>query len=157
MDKHSEFLKEAIALADANVASGSGGPFGAVVARDGAVVARAANTVTVGNDPTAHAEINAIREACRQLNTFDLSGCTIYCSCEPCPMCLSAIYWARITRVYYAATSADARDAGFDDALICDELAKPADARTVRFVQLLPADGKIPLQRWQQTENKTEY
>ena len=113
-----KFMREAIRLAVENVKQGTGGPFGAVVVKEGKIIAACANTVTPDCDPTAHAEVNAIREACRKLDTFQLGGCEIYASCEPCPMCLGAIYWARPSRVYYASTKEDAALAGFDDSLI---------------------------------------
>src|SRR5574344_2535218 len=127
-----DFLLCAIQMATDNVANGNGGPFGAVVAKEGKIIARATNTVTTSNDPTAHAEVNAIREACRVLGTFDLSGCEIYSSCEPCPMCLSAIYWARIDRVYYSADKKQASKAGFDDGFIYEELSKPIIERKIK-------------------------
>ena len=116
------FMKEAIRLATENVRAGRGGPFAAVVVKDGHIIASGTNSVTSTNDPTAHAEVTAIREACRALGTFQLSGCEIYTSCEPCPMCLGAIYWARPDRVFYAATASDAAAAGFDDSFIYEEL-----------------------------------
>ncbi len=151
------FMREAILLASQNVDSQNGGPFGAVVVKDGVVVGAAANHVTTHNDPTAHAEVNAIREACKKLNTFDLSGCEIYASCEPCPMCLSAIYWARINKVYYAANRYDAQQAGFDDSLIYDELGKPMEQRGLQIVEMLPGEGKTPLKKWSDTVEKTKY
>ncbi|MDR1680560.1 MAG: nucleoside deaminase [Prevotellaceae bacterium] len=157
MNLSTSFLREAIRLADENITQQGGGPFGAVVVKDGRVVARAVNTVTTGNDPTAHAEVNAIRAACRTLHTFDLSGCTIYCSCEPCPMCLAAIYWARIGEIYYAGTRTDAGDAGFDDSFIYDELAKPLADRAIPIVRRLADEGAEPLRRWQETADKTNY
>src|SRR3974390_2427459 len=116
------FMREAILRAVENVRGGRGGPFGAVVVKGGRVIAAGTNTVTTANDPTAHAEVNAIREACRAMGTFQLTGCEIYTSCEPCPMCLGAIYWARPDRVYFAATASDAAEAGFDDSFIYDKL-----------------------------------
>ena len=121
-----DHMRRAISLAEDNASSGNGGPFGAVIVKDGKVVAEGSNTVTVDNDPTAHAEVNAIRRACAVLGTFDLSGCELYTSCEPCPMCLAACYWAHISRVYYAAGRDDAAAAGFDDDMIYVEVAKPA-------------------------------
>ncbi len=157
MEKTDTFLREAIRLADDNITRQGGGPFGAVVVKGGKVIASAVNTVTTGNDPTAHAEVNAIREACRVLNTFDLSGCEIYASCEPCPMCLSAIYWARIEKIYYAGTRFDAQDAGFDDSFIYDELEKPMAERKIPIVNKLSAEGAKPLQRWKNAINKVDY
>ncbi|MDR2361199.1 MAG: nucleoside deaminase [Prevotellaceae bacterium] len=151
------FLRDAIELADENITQQGGGPFGAVIVKDGTVIARAVNTVTTGNDPTAHAEVNAIRAACRALDTFDLSGCTIYCSCEPCPMCLAAVYWARIDKIFYAGTRVDAQDAGFDDSFIYEELERPLSERKIPIIQQLGDEGAKPLQRWKSTENKIHY
>mgnify|MGYP000793825120 FL=1 len=128
------FMEEAIRLAVENVEKGKGGPFGAVIVKDGQIVAACGNTVTPDNDPTAHAEVNVIRTACRQLGTFQLTGCEIYCSCEPCPMCLGAIYWARPESVYYACTKEDAAEAGFDDSFIYKEIALPEAERTIPFL-----------------------
>ena len=122
MEKHQEFMREAIALSKQNVVKGLGGPFGAVIVKDGIIVAKSANKVTTTNDPTAHAEIATIRLACKKLNTFNLEGCVFYTSCEPCPMCLGAVYWARLDKMYYANTKQNAADIGFDDAFIYDEI-----------------------------------
>ena len=122
-------------MAQENVRKGTGGPFGALVVRDGEVIASSVNTVVPDNDPTAHAEVNAIREACRKLDTFQLTGCEIYCSCEPCPMCLGAIYWARPERVYYAATKEDAARGGFDDSFIYQEIALDETRRSIPFLR----------------------
>lgn len=151
------FLLCAIQMATDNVVSGNGGPFGAVVAKGGKIIAKATNTVTITNDPTAHAEVNAIRQACKVLNTFDLSGCEIYASCEPCPMCLSAIYWSRITKVYYAATRGNAALAGFDDAYIYQELAKPNDQKSIQITHVDCPEAKNPFSLWERSTNKTEY
>src|ERR1700742_3501273 len=131
---HEEFMRMAIALSEENMKKGEGGPFGAVVAKDGVLVARSANKVIQQNDPTAHAEISAIRLACTELGTYDLTGCQIYTSCEPCPMCLGAIYWAGINTIYYANTKADAASVGFDDNLIYDELRCEMEARKLAFI-----------------------
>ena len=131
-----DIMREAISLADNNVRNG-GGPFGAVIVKDGKVVATGVNRVTANNDPTAHAEVSAIRNACKKLKTFDLSGCEIYSSCEPCPMCLGAIYWSRIKKIYYGNSKADAKDIGFDDSFIYDELALPYGQRHVAMERLL--------------------
>ena len=131
-----DIMREAISLADDNVRNG-GGPFGAVIVKDGKVVATGVNRVTANNDPTAHAEVSAIRNACKKLKTFDLSGCEIYSSCEPCPMCLGAIYWSRIKKIYYGNSKADAKDIGFDDSFIYDELALPYGQRHVAMERLL--------------------
>ena len=129
--QHETFMRMAIALSVQNVSEHIGGPFGAVIVKDGKVVAQSANKVTSTNDPTAHAEVSAIRLACTALNTFDLSGCVVYTSCEPCPMCLGAIYWSRIETIYYANTKADAGKIGFDDKFIYEELDKPMEKRSL--------------------------
>lgn len=131
-----ELMREAIRLSEENVNNG-GGPFGAVIARDGEIVATGVNRVTASHDPTAHAEVNAIREACRRLGTFDLSGCEIYSSCEPCPMCLGAIYWAHIGKLYYGNNKTDAKNIGFDDSFIYEELELPRDRRRLPSEPLL--------------------
>ncbi len=155
-EMHNKFMLDAIGLSIKNVEQG-GGPFGAVVVKEGQIIARGANRVTSNNDPTAHAEVNAIREACQKLNTFDLSGCIIYTSCEPCPMCLGAIYWARIDKVYYANTKTDARNIGFDDSFIYDEIAVPINQRQIKFEQLLPDEGIKAFQKWQSKDDKIAY
>lgn len=151
-----EFMRRAIALALENIRNG-GGPFGAVVVKDGNVVAEGANRVTANNDPTAHAEVVAIRAACAELGTFELKGCEIYASCEPCPMCLGAIYWAHLSRVYYGGTAEDAAAAGFDDAVIYRQMALPHDHRQMIMVQLLAEDGKRVFRAWAATPNKASY
>ena len=150
------FMREAIRLANESVEHG-GGPFGAVVVKEGTVVSGSSNSVTLDNDPTAHAEVNAIRQACRQLGTFDLSGCVIYTSCEPCPMCLGAIYWAHIDRIYYANTRKDANTIGFADNFIYDELSRPLPDRTLPILPLLRNEGLHTFRLWQQKEDKTAY
>jgi guanine deaminase len=152
-----EFMRRAIALALENVRSGRGGPFGAVVAKDGRIIAEGANCVTATKDPTAHAEIVAIREACRVLKTFQLDGCELYTSCEPCPMCLGAIYWARPARVFYAGVAADAAVAGFDDAFIYDELQRQPESRRIPMVQLLRDESLAVFSAWKQQPNKTPH
>ncbi len=152
-----EFLRRAIALATANVEQGRGGPFGAVIARDGAIVSEAANSVTLTNDPTAHAEVNAIRAAARALNSFTLAGCELYTSCEPCPMCLSAAYWARIDAIYYGATAADAARAGFDDAFLYEELRKTHALRKVPSTQLLGEEAQASFEAWLKSATKVDY
>lgn len=132
-----EFLREAIRLSVDTVHGMRGGPFGAVITRDGEILGRGWNQVTSNNDPTAHAEIVAIRDACSRLKTFSLKGCEIHCSCEPCPMCLGGIYWSRLDRIYFAATSEDAAAAGFDDRRFYQELTKPMDERWVPMEQAL--------------------
>ncbi len=150
-------MRMAIELAENNVTSEHGGPFGAVIVKDGMVVARSANKVVPYNDPTAHAEVLAIRLACQELNTFDLSGCEIYASCEPCPMCLGAIYWARIDKIHYANTKADAADIGFDDAFIYEELDKPMDKRKLPIIQLMRDEAMNAFKLWSEFEGRKEY
>ena len=151
-----DFMREAIKLANESVRRG-GGPFGAVVVKDEKVIAGSSNRVTLELDPTAHAEVNAIREACRRLGTFDLKGCTIYTSCEPCPMCLGAIYWAHIDRIYYGNTRKDARDVDFADDFIYDELSRPMDERTVPIVPLLRDEAQESFRLWTEKADKTAY
>jgi guanine deaminase len=151
-----EFMRRAIALALENVRNG-GGPFGAVIAKDGRIIAEGANRVTSSNDPTAHAEVVAIREACRTLGTFQLDGCDLYTTCEPCPMCLGAIYWARPSRVFYASTAADAAAVGFDDAFIYDEMQNPLTARRIPMTQLLREESLSIFSAWKAQPNRTPY
>ena len=151
-----EFMREAIRLSIENVKNG-GGPFGAVIVKDGRIIATGTNRVTANNDPTAHAEVSAIREACLKLDTFDLSGCEIYTSCEPCPMCLGAIYWAHLDRIYYGNNKADAAAIGFDDSFIYDELALPRENRKKAMEELLPEEAITAFRLWRDTEDKTEY
>ena len=154
--KNEDFMRKAIKLALDNVRCG-GGPFGAVIVRDGEIVATGVNRVTANNDPTAHAEVSAIRAACTRLGTFDLSGCVIYTSCEPCPMCLGAIYWARLDKIYYGANQHDAAAVNFDDSFIYRELElKPAD-RHKPVENILHDEALAPFDLWRTTENKTEY
>jgi tRNA(Arg) A34 adenosine deaminase TadA len=152
-----EFLHRAIALATQNVAACAGGPFGAVVVRDGKIVGEGVNSVTASPDPTAHAEINAIRSAARALKTFTLAGCQLYSSCEPCPMCLAAAYWARLDAVYYGASTADAARAGFDDAILYEELRKDVYQRKLRAMQLLGDEAWTSFAAWIASPNKIEY
>lgn len=152
-----KFMQLAIDTALDNIKSNNGGPFGAVIVKDGMLIAKSPNTVTSSNDPTAHAEINAIRLACKELKTFDLSGCEIYSSCEPCPMCLSAIYWARIYKVYYAADRFDAKKAGFDDSFIYNEISISEKERSIYMENAMHKEGQLPFELWQETENKTKY
>lgn len=144
-----ELMRRAIGLSELNLTEGNGGPFGAIIVKDNKVIAGSANQVIAENDPTAHAEISAIRLACKELNTFDLSGCEIYTSCEPCPMCLSAIYWAKIGTVYYANTKHDAAKLGFDDLSIYKELEHSMQERKLQFKQLLPEEGIRAFNDWQ--------
>jgi guanine deaminase len=150
------FLEKAIFMAVENVRR-NGGPFAALVVKDGEVIAAGCNQVTRTNDPTAHAEIVAIREACRALGDFQLAGCEIYSSCEPCPMCLGALYWARPARVYFAATAADAAAAGFDDALIYRQLEIPPSERAIPMVHLMDARATLPFEEWVNRTDKKTY
>jgi guanine deaminase len=151
------FMARAIQLSIENVRSGRGGPFGAVVVKNGAIVAEGANQVTLTNDATAHAEMIAIREACRKLQCFDLRGCEIYTSCEPCPMCLGAIYWARLDRIYFANGNADAAKAGFDDSFIYSEFLKLPDQRKILMTQIMREEALEAFQAWQEKPDKMEY
>ena len=155
-EKDREFMREAIRLADDSIKKG-GGSFGAVIVKDGEIIAGSSNSVTIDNDPTAHAEINTIRKACRKLGTFDLTGCTIYTSCEPCPMCLGAIYWAHISKIFYGNTRKDAHDILFDDDFIYEELDRPMDDRTVPISPLLHNEALFTFLRWAAKDDKKEY
>jgi tRNA(Arg) A34 adenosine deaminase TadA len=157
MQGNPEFMEQAIALATENVASGHGGPFGAVIVKDGKVIATGVNRVTAANDPTAHAEVTAIRNACEALATFRLEGCEVYTSCEPCPMCLAAIYWARCKGIYYGCTAADAAKAGFDDAFLYEEMKKPMGERSLPSVNLCPEDAWQAFAAWMESPMKVEY
>jgi tRNA(Arg) A34 adenosine deaminase TadA len=150
-------MKLAIQLSEQNVDQGKGGPFGAVVVKDGKLIAKSANKVTSRNDPTAHAEVSAIRAACKKLKTFDLSGCVIYTSCEPCPMCLGAIYWARLDKIYYANTKVDAAVIGFDDQFIYEELDLEMNQRKLPIIQLMREQALIAFKKWEQSPLKIEY
>jgi guanine deaminase len=152
-----EFLRRAIALAIENVRAGKGGPFAAVIVRDGEVIAEAANSVTTTNDPTAHGEVNAIRKACAMLGTFSLAGCEIYSSCEPCPMCLAAIYWARLEAIYFGSDQRDAAKAGFDDAFLYDEFRKVSAERGIPSSQLLGDEAWECFAAWLALPTKVDY
>ncbi len=152
-----EFLRRAIELATQNVAACSGGPFAAVVVRDGKIVGEGANSVTASNDPTAHGEVNAIRAAAKTLGTFTLAGCELYASCEPCPMCFAAAYWARLDAVYYGASATDAACAGFDDALLYEEIRKDIAQRKIPSKQLLRDEALDSFAAWIASPNKIEY
>jgi guanine deaminase len=152
-----EFMRRAIALATENVTSGKGGPFAALIVRDGKIVGEGVNTVTVTNDPTAHGEVNAIRAAGKALGTFMLAGCELYTSCEPCPMCLAAAYWARIEAVYFGASAADAARAGFDDAFLYEEFRKEASARALPTTQVLGGEAWESFAAWVAAANKIPY
>ncbi len=151
------FMRRAIALSRDMMRAGRGGPFGAVVVKDGRIVAEGYNKVTSANDPTAHAEIVAIREACRLLNTFSLKGCDIYASCEPCPMCLSAIYWARLDQIYYANSREDAARVGFDDEHLYAEVGRAVEQRQVPMVRLLGDEALAAFQEWEEKPDKIPY
>ncbi|MDD3744692.1 MAG: nucleoside deaminase [Lentimicrobiaceae bacterium] len=152
-----KFMSAAIDLANDNVRSGAGGPFGAVVVLNGEIIARAGNRVTVDNDPTAHAEVIAIREACKKLGTFQLEDCEIYCSCEPCPMCLGAIYWARPARVFFAADRHDAANAEFDDSFIYEELNLDNENRSIPMKQFMRNEALIVFDHWKDSNLKIPY
>lgn len=156
-DKQKGFMREAIRLAVDNVHSGKGGPFGAVIVKDGKIIARGSNLVTSTNDPTAHAEVVAIRNACKELGNFQLDGCEIYTSCEPCPMCLGAIYWARPAKIYFGCTKKDAADIHFDDSFIYEEIPLPVDKRSIPTVQFLREEAVEAFKAWTNKEDKIEY
>ena len=157
MERIEKFMKEAIDLAGRNAGSVTGGPFGALIVRGEEIISAQTNSVTPDKDPTAHAEVNAIREACKKLDTFDLSGCTLYTSCEPCPMCLSAAYWAKVDKIYFAAGRDDAADAGFNDSFIYDEFSKKMEERSIPIEQILPEEGKRPFELWKINDEKIPY
>ncbi len=150
-------MQEAINLSIENVKSGNGGRFGAVVVKDGVIIARGANSVTSTNDPTAHAEVVAIRNACKELGSFQLDGCEIYTSCEPCPMCLGAIYWARPDKMYYANTKADAAEIAFDDQFIYDEIEIPVENRKLVTEQMMREEALEAFRLWETSNKKIEY
>jgi len=152
-----DFLRRAIVLAIQNVDAGGGGPFAAVVVRDGKIVGEGVNTVTASKDPTAHGEVNAIRAACKTLGTFSLAGCELYTSCEPCPMCLAACYWARLDAIYYGSSAADAARAGFDDAFLYDEFKKDQPARSLPAKQLLDNEAWGAFAAWIASSSKVQY
>ena len=154
--RNDDFMRQAIALAVENIKNG-GGPFGAVIVKDGKVVATGVNRVTANNDPTAHAEVSAIRAACTKLGTFDLSGCSIYTSCEPCPMCLGAIYWAHIDKIYYGANQYDAAKIDFDDSFIYRELELKPEERQKPVENILHDEALAPFRAWQEKQDKIKY
>ena len=151
------FIRQAIELAAENVRTGAGGPFAALVVKDGLVIATGTNLVTSNNDPTAHAEITAIRNACKQLGTFQLEDCTVYSSCEPCPMCLGAIYWARPKRLVFAAGKQQAAVAGFDDVFIYKELELPCPQRSLQTLHAADDNDNLPFELWKASDNKSTY
>ena len=155
-EQDARFMREAIRLADESIERG-GGPFGAVIVKEGTIVAGSANSVTLDNDPTAHAEVKAIRQACHVLDTFSLKGCTLYTSCEPCPMCLGAIYWAGIDRVYYANTRKDAAEINFADDFIYDEFEQPLGQRSIPMIPLLRDEANLTFQHWSEKSDKITY
>jgi tRNA(Arg) A34 adenosine deaminase TadA len=150
-------LRRAIELATENVKAGTGGPFAAVIVRDGQIIGEGANSVTTTNDPTAHGEVNAIRAACKARGTFTLAGCELYTSCEPCPMCLAASYWARLDAIYYGASAADAARAGFDDAFLYEEFRREQPARSLSATQLLADEAWASFAAWIAMPDKTPY
>ncbi len=156
MEDKKKFMAKAIELS-INSANTIGGPFGSVIVKDNKIIAEGSNKVTFSNDPTAHGEIVAIREACKNLNTFDLSGCEIYTSCEPCPMCLSAIYWSRLDKIYYANTREDAKNIDFDDSFIYTEIPKKIDDRKIKMVQMLRDEALKAFEIWDKKVDKIKY
>ncbi len=157
IDEHQQFMHRAIELARSGMESGAGGPFGAVVVKDNEIIAEGWNKVTSTNDPTAHAEVTAIRIACEKLGSFQLDGCVIYTSCEPCPMCLGAIYWARPEKVFYGCNKQDAADIAFDDQFIYDEIETPVNSRKIPFRQIAQKDALAVFNAWAEKVDKTEY
>ncbi len=155
-NRDEQFMTKSIDLSIENIKNG-GGPFGAVIVKDGEVIAAGVNKVTKNTDPTAHAEVIAIREAAKKLGTFDLSGCVIYASCEPCPMCLGAIYWAHIDKIFYGNTKYDAKDIGFDDSFIYDEIERPINERKIETAQLLHNKAIVAFKEWGVKVDKIEY
>ncbi|MFZ4463005.1 MAG: nucleoside deaminase [Bacteroidales bacterium] len=157
MNEHELFMNQAIKIASDNIHTGNGGPFGAVIVKNGKIIGRGANSVTSNNDPTAHAEVMAIRDACKNLQSFQLDDCELYTSCEPCPMCLGAIYWARPKRIYFAATREMAAEAGFDDSYIYNQIPLPLDQRDIPTFGIQSAEAKAVFEEWIQSENKVPY
>ncbi|MEO9209566.1 MAG: nucleoside deaminase [Ginsengibacter sp.] len=157
MTREEKFMHEAIILSQNGITNNEGGPFGCIVVKDDKIVGRGNNKVTGTNDPTAHAEVVAIRDACKNLQTFQLDGCEIYTSCEPCPMCLGAIYWARPSIIYYANTRHDAAEIGFDDSMIYEEMQADLEHRKIPIINLGRADAKKVFDNWKEKEDKTEY
>ena len=156
MDYNKKFMRKAITLSIENIKNG-GGPFGAVIVKDEKIIATGVNRVTLNNDPTAHAELIAIRKASRKLGTYNLAGCQIYTSCEPCPMCLGAVYWAHLDKIYYGNTKTDAKNNGFDDSFIYDEIQLRPENRRLEATQLLPDEAIIAFYKWENTEDKVLY
>jgi tRNA(Arg) A34 adenosine deaminase TadA len=156
-EKDEYFMRRAISLAQQGIDSNAGGPFGAVIVKDDVIIGEGCNEVTSTNDPTAHAEIVAIRNACQKLDSFQLDDCVLYTSCEPCPMCLGAIYWARPSKIFYAATHSDAASVGFDDQFIYEEIKKDVEERQIKTVNLLREEGLKVFRNWENKADKTEY
>jgi guanine deaminase len=152
-----KYMGYAIELAYQNVMSNNGGPFGAIVVKDGKIIGAGQNQVTAMNDPTAHAEVQAIRQACQRLNQYQLTDCDIYTSCEPCPMCIGAIYWARPKAVYYAFTKKEAAEIGFDDQFIYEQISLPIHERSIEMKQILPSSSNNPFDAWQHSTTKVNY
>jgi len=150
-------MQQAIALATENVLSRAGGPFAAVVVREGKIIATGTNLVTLSNDPTAHAEVVAIRAACKALGSFQLTGCEVYTSCEPCPMCLAALYWSRCDAIFYGNSAMDAGDAGFDDSLLYQEISRPLEQRSIPMTRMLANEAKTSFDAWRALPNRIEY
>ena len=157
IDQHAQFIKEAVEIAATNAGSGIGGPFGAIIVKDGKEIGRGVNRVTGTNDPTAHAEVVAIRNACQNIDDFRLEGAVIYASCEPCPMCLAAIYWARISAIYFAADNTDASKAGFDDSYIYKEVRLPLEKRSIPIKKIETGNASKPFDEWIRLEQKIDY
>ena len=155
-DKDKEYLSMAIEIAKKNIESG-GGPFGSVVVKGDEIISSSGNRVVPDNDPTAHAEVNVIRKAAKKLNTFNLEGCEIYTSCEPCPMCFGAIYWSRLDRIYFANDRNDAKNIGFDDSFIYDEIQKPIEERKIKTIIILRDEALEAFKNWQKKTDKIEY
>lgn len=156
-ENHKKFIQRAIDLSKKGMDNNAGGPFGAIVVKNGEIIAEGYNKVTSSNDPTAHAEVVAIRNACEKLGSFQLEDCIIYTSCEPCPMCLGAIYWSRPKAVYYACTKEDAAEIGFDDQFIYEEIESGIDNRKIKFINLNREEGKEVFKKWEVKEGRTDY
>ncbi|MFT5214594.1 MAG: guanine deaminase [Patiriisocius sp.] len=157
MSKHEEYMSEAVKAALKGMNNNEGGPFGCIVVKNGVIIGRGNNKVTSTNDPTAHAEVTAIRDACKNIGSFQLDGCIVYTSCEPCPMCLGAIYWARPDKVYYGSNQQDAADIGFDDEFIYKEIPLPYEERSIPFEQIGRQIALEPFNKWAEKQDKTKY
>ncbi|MFY0631322.1 MAG: nucleoside deaminase [Flavobacteriaceae bacterium] len=157
MKNHEEFMSEAVQAALKGMSNNEGGPFGCIVVKNGEIIGRGNNKVTSTNDPTAHAEVTAIRDACKNVGSFQLDGCIVYTSCEPCPMCLGAIYWARPDKVYYGSNQVDAANIGFDDEFIYKEIPLPYEKRSISFEQVGREIALEPFQKWSEKQDKIEY